>query len=130
LPAATTLGLALFPGGTFMIARGLVHWTRRRQAAFWTSVKGHVRQDGAAQPFLVVPVVRFWYVVNGRRYDKSIPARARPAGIEVEVRVDPEDPGGGLLAAGAAGVAANAGFGVLALALPFGLGPLLVWLSN
>ncbi len=125
--AATTLGLGLFPGGTLMIAHGLLHWTRRRLAAFWPSIKGHVLAPGPMQPFLLVSVVRFWYVVNGHRYEASIQARSMPAGAEVEVRYDPEDPELGLLAAGDAAVMVYLGFGLFALTLPFWLGPLLVW---
>ena len=130
LKATLGLGLAMFPGGAWMVARGLLHWVRRRQAQSWPSVQGHVLEPGPAQPFIVVPVLRFWYVVNGHRYDKSVQARLRPAGSEVEVRFDPENPEIGVLAAGDAGVAANVWTGVMGLALPFCLGPLLVWLSN
>jgi len=130
LKATLGLGLAMFPGGTFFTAHGLVHWARRRQSRFWPVVKGHVIEPGPVQPFIVATMVSFWYVVDGRRYDKSIQVRSRPTETDVEVRFDPDNPEIAVLAAGDAAAQVNIWAGVTAFAAPFILAWPLVWLGS
>jgi hypothetical protein len=82
------------------------------------------------QPFVIATMARFWYVADGRRYDKSIQVGSYPVGDDVEVRFDPDNPGVAVLAAGDAAIQVNIGAGVLALAAPFVLAWPLVWLGS
>jgi hypothetical protein len=100
LKASLGLGLAKFPGGTLFTAHGLVHWARRRQSRFWPAIKGHVIEPGPMQRFIIATMVSFWYVVDGRRYDKSTQVRSRPTEADVEVRFDPDNPEIAVLATG------------------------------
>ena len=75
-------------------------------------------------------MVSFWYVVDGRRYDKSIQVRSRPTETDVEVRFDPDNPENAVLAAGDAAAQVNIWAGVTAFAAPFILAWPLVWLGS
>ena len=52
------------------------------------------------QRFIIATMVSFWYVVDGRRYDKSTQVRSRPTEADVEVRFDPDNPEIAVLATG------------------------------
>jgi hypothetical protein len=130
LKASLGLGLAMFPGGAFFTVHGLVHWVRRRQSRFWPAVKGQVIEPGPMQPLIIPTMVSFWYVVDGRRYDKSIQVRSCPTETDVEVRFNPDNPEIAVLAAGDAAALVNIWAGVTAFAAPFILAWPLVWLGS
>ena len=131
LSAAMIMGVFVFPGGTFFIARGLVSWSRARQARFWPVVEGHIAEE--QRVLRLSYAVPYWYVVNGIRFDKNLVGfGATPAGKDkdIEVRFDPEDPNIGVVLVGDATAGLNIGLGLLALAVPFPLAWLLVGLGS
>lgn len=129
LSAAMIMGVFMFPGGAFFIARGLVYWSRARQARFWQAVKGHIAEE--ERVLRLSYLVPYWYVVNGIRYDKNLVRfGATPKDQDIEVHFDPEDPNIGVVLAGDATARLNISFGFFALAAPFPLGWLLVWLGS
>lgn len=129
MSAAMIMGVFMFPGGAFFIARGLVYWSRAREAKFWPAVKGHIAEDERVLPLSYL--VPYWYVVNGIRYDSNLArSGAIATGKDIAVHFDPEDPNIGVVVAGDATARLNIGLGCLALATPFPLGWLLVWLGS
>ena len=128
LSAAMIMGVFMFPGGALFIARGLVYWSRARQARFWPAVTGHIAEERRALPSYWVP---YWYVVNGIRYDKKlVRSGGTPTGKDKDIAVhfDPEDPNIGVVLVSDATARLNIGLGFLALAVPFPLAWLLAWL--
>src|SRR5262249_15627514 len=93
-PVATAffLGLSIFPAAAYVLVRGILSWVYARQGSYWPTIKAHVIEN-ERHPYYGTggPFVRFWYVVNGIRYEKySVQKRAFAIGTDIDVHFDPE----------------------------------------
>jgi hypothetical protein len=124
--ATILLGLSFFPGGASFILRGIRLGLLHRASRFWPTVKGHMLPYAISDGF----AARFWYVVNGQRFDHSVIQLKWPSPKDVEVRFDPEDPEVAVLAQDDDTAWWNIAGGLITIAMAPVLGVLLVWMSN
>ena len=120
------VSLACFAAAAALVAYGLRARSRARAAVSWPIVEGHVLLSTisvpTSRPTSYYAIVRYAYVVAGRRYESDQIAfgmesssphrgvieqqiRAFPLGGTIPVRHDPRDPSVAVLQVGAAGSA-------------------------